>query len=62
MFLSAAFRDRAAGSDRNQGRSTEEAPRDGPRGGYGARVRGGKSFRAIINASRPHVPWRREAT
>jgi len=37
----AAFRDRAAGSERNQGRSTEEAGRDGPRGGYGARVRGG---------------------
>ncbi|POR38743.1 Uncharacterized protein TPAR_01059 [Tolypocladium paradoxum] len=40
-----AFRDRGAGSDRNQGRSTEEAPRDGPRGGYGARVRGGRGSR-----------------
>lgn len=36
-----AFRDRAAGSDRNHGRSTDETPREGARGGYGARVRGG---------------------
>ncbi|PNY23857.1 Uncharacterized protein TCAP_06197 [Tolypocladium capitatum] len=40
-----AFRDRGAGSDRNHGRSTEEAPRDGPRSGYGARVRGGRGSR-----------------
>ncbi|KND88011.1 hypothetical protein TOPH_07388 [Tolypocladium ophioglossoides CBS 100239] len=56
-----AFRDRGVGSDRNHGRSTEEAPRNGPRGGYGARVRGGKPFRVII-ASRPHVLRRDEAT
>ena len=36
-----AFRDRGAGSRSNQQKSTDEAPRDGPRGGYGARVRGG---------------------
>ncbi|EQL01003.1 elicitor protein [Ophiocordyceps sinensis CO18] len=40
-----AFRDRGAGSDRNHGRSTEEAPSDGPRSGYGARVRGGRGSR-----------------
>lgn len=40
-----AFRDRGAGSNRNQQRSTDEAPRDGPRGGYGARVRGGRGGR-----------------
>ncbi|PHH83580.1 hypothetical protein CDD82_6608 [Ophiocordyceps australis] len=40
-----AFRDRGAGSDRNHGRSTEEVPRDVPRGGYGARVRGGRGSR-----------------
>ncbi|UKZ51551.1 hypothetical protein TrVGV298_005311 [Trichoderma virens] len=40
-----AFRDRAAGRERNQGRSTEETPRDGPRGGQGARVRGGRGGR-----------------
>jgi plasminogen activator inhibitor 1 RNA-binding protein len=40
-----AFRDRAAGSNRNQQRSTDEAPRDGPRGGAGARVRGGRGGR-----------------
>ncbi|KJZ72954.1 hypothetical protein HIM_07717 [Hirsutella minnesotensis 3608] len=40
-----AFRDRGAGSDRNHGRSTEETPRDGPRGGYGARVRGSRGSR-----------------
>ncbi|KAK2935497.1 Hyaluronan/mRNA-binding protein [Fusarium oxysporum f. sp. vasinfectum] len=40
-----AFRDRGAGSNRNQNRSTEEAPRDGPRGGAGARVRGGRGAR-----------------
>ena len=39
-----AFRDRNVGSDRNYGRSTEERTFDGPRGGAGARVRGGKSF------------------
>lgn len=38
-----AFRDRAAGSNRNQAKSTDEAPREGARGGSGARVRGGKS-------------------
>jgi plasminogen activator inhibitor 1 RNA-binding protein len=38
-----AFRDRGAGSDRNHQRSTDEPSRDGPRGGYGARVRGGTS-------------------
>ncbi|KAM0263054.1 hypothetical protein ACHAQJ_001433 [Trichoderma viride] len=40
-----AFRDRAAGRERNQGRSTEETPRDAPRGGQGARVRGGRGGR-----------------
>ncbi|KAL7792526.1 hypothetical protein V8C37DRAFT_126993 [Trichoderma ceciliae] len=40
-----AFRDRAAGRERNQGRPTEETPRDGPRGGQGARVRGGRGGR-----------------
>ncbi|KAK2590117.1 hypothetical protein QQS21_012208 [Conoideocrella luteorostrata] len=40
-----AFRDRGAGSDRNHARSTDEAPRDGQRGGYGARVRGGRGSR-----------------
>ncbi|KAH8738069.1 hypothetical protein BGZ61DRAFT_27422 [Ilyonectria robusta] len=40
-----AFRDRAAGSDRNQGRSTEEPARGDRRGGYGARVRGGRGSR-----------------
>ncbi|CEJ81983.1 Putative Elicitor protein [[Torrubiella] hemipterigena] len=40
-----AFRDRNAGSSRNQGKSTEETPRDGPRGGAGARVRGGRGGR-----------------
>jgi hypothetical protein len=37
-----AFRDRGAGSDRNAARSTEEGARGGPRGGAGARVRGGE--------------------
>jgi plasminogen activator inhibitor 1 RNA-binding protein len=41
MRASTAFRDRGAGSARNQGRSTEEAPREAPRGGAAARVRGG---------------------
>lgn len=40
-----AFRDRNVGSSRNQGRSTEETPKDGPRGGYGARVQGGRGGR-----------------
>jgi len=41
----AAFRDRNAGSDRNRGKPTEEsAGRGGARGGYGARVRGSKSW------------------
>lgn len=40
-----AFRDRNAGSSRNAARSTEETPRDGPRGGAGARVRGGRGGR-----------------
>ncbi|KHN99649.1 elicitor protein [Metarhizium album ARSEF 1941] len=40
-----AFRDRGAGSDRNHARPTDEAPRDGPRGGYGARLRGGRGSR-----------------
>ncbi|EOO04105.1 putative elicitor protein [Phaeoacremonium minimum UCRPA7] len=38
----AAFRDRQAGSDRNRGKSTDDAPRGGPRGGRGARGRGGR--------------------
>lgn len=37
-----AFRDRGAGSSRNQAKSTDEVPREGARGGSGARVRGGK--------------------
>ena len=37
----AAFRDRQAGSDRNRGKPTDEAPRSSPRGGFGARGRGG---------------------
>ncbi|KAF6826484.1 elicitor protein [Colletotrichum musicola] len=41
----AAFRDRGAGSDRNRGKTTEEPARGGPRGGYGARVRGGRGGR-----------------
>lgn len=41
FVTSSAFRDRGAGSTRNQGRSTDEVQRDGPRGGAGARVRGG---------------------
>ncbi|PTB75749.1 hypothetical protein M440DRAFT_1439421 [Trichoderma longibrachiatum ATCC 18648] len=40
-----AFRDRGAGRERNQTRPTDEAPRDGPRGGQGARVRGGRGGR-----------------
>ncbi|KPM42640.1 hypothetical protein AK830_g3929 [Neonectria ditissima] len=40
-----AFRDRAAGSDRNAGRSTEEPARGDRRGGFGARVRGGRGAR-----------------
>lgn len=36
-----AFRDRGAGSDRNRGKTTDEPARGGPRGGYGARARGG---------------------
>jgi len=40
-----AFRDRGAGSARNQGRSTEETTREGPRGGAGARARGGRGAR-----------------
>jgi hypothetical protein len=43
MLLRLAFRDRNAGSDRNRGKYTEEGSRGGSRGGYGARVRGGKS-------------------
>ncbi|MBE3042811.1 hypothetical protein IMZ48_09610 [Candidatus Bathyarchaeota archaeon] len=38
-----AFRDRNAGVDRNRSKETEEGTRGGGRGGYGARVRGGKS-------------------
>lgn len=47
ITVNAAFRDRGAGRERNQTRPTDEAPRDGPRGGQGARVRGGElpSFR-----------------
>ncbi|KAM7186904.1 hypothetical protein V8F20_011185 [Naviculisporaceae sp. PSN 640] len=41
----AAFRDRNAGSDRNRGKSTEESSRGGPRGGPGARGRGGRGAR-----------------
>ncbi|KAK1983743.1 hypothetical protein LZ30DRAFT_687433 [Colletotrichum cereale] len=41
----AAFRDRGAGSDRNRGKTTEEPARGGPRGGYGARARGGRGGR-----------------
>ncbi|KAE9568812.1 RGG repeats nuclear RNA binding protein B [Colletotrichum fructicola] len=41
----AAFRDRGAGSDRNRGKTTEESARGGSRGGYGARVRGGRGGR-----------------
>lgn len=41
-----AFRDRGAGRDNNQARSTEEGPRGGPRGGAGARVRGGRGARS----------------
>ena len=37
-----AFRDRNAGSDRNRNKGTEEETRGNGRGGYGARVRGGK--------------------
>lgn len=44
-----AFRDRGAGRDRNQGRSTDEAPREGARGGFGARVRGGKLHTAATS-------------
>lgn len=36
-----AFRDRNAGHSANQRRGTDEAPRGGPRGGRGARQRGG---------------------
>lgn len=48
-----AFRDRGAGSDRNQARSTDEPARDGPRGGYGARVRGGEWKHIHISALVP---------
>ncbi|KAK3682743.1 hypothetical protein B0T22DRAFT_471870 [Podospora appendiculata] len=42
----AAFRDRNAGSDRNRGKPTEDARNiPGPRGGAGARVRGGRGGR-----------------
>lgn len=41
----AAYRDRNAGTDRNRGRPTEEGGRGGSRGGYGARVRGGRGGR-----------------
>ncbi|KAH6654552.1 hypothetical protein BKA67DRAFT_517527, partial [Truncatella angustata] len=37
-----AFRDRNAGHSANQRRTTEEASRGGPRGGRGARQRGGR--------------------
>lgn len=40
-----AFRDRGAGSDRNRGKNTDEATQSGPRGGVGARVRGGRGGR-----------------
>ncbi|KAK1520207.1 hypothetical protein CPAR01_15258 [Colletotrichum paranaense] len=40
-----AFRDRGAGSDRNRGKTTDEPARGGPRGGYGARARGGRGGR-----------------
>ncbi|KEY65797.1 hypothetical protein S7711_07181 [Stachybotrys chartarum IBT 7711] len=40
-----AFRDRGAGSDRNHARPTEEPPRGGARGGFGARGRGGRGGR-----------------
>lgn len=49
-----AFRDRGAGSARNQARSTEEAPRDGPRGGAGARVRGGRGARRMNDRDDRH--------
>ncbi|TPX13803.1 uncharacterized protein E0L32_005747 [Thyridium curvatum] len=42
----AAFRDRNAGSDRNRGKTTDDAPRGGQaRGGRDARVRGGRGGR-----------------
>lgn len=40
-----AFRDRQAGSDRNRGKPTDEAPRGDRRGGFGARGRGGRGGR-----------------
>ncbi|KAI5465482.1 hypothetical protein BGZ63DRAFT_105355 [Mariannaea sp. PMI_226] len=40
-----AFRDRGAGSERNHNRGTDEAPRGDRRGGYGARVHGGRGSR-----------------
>ncbi|KAI1818763.1 hypothetical protein GGS20DRAFT_581155 [Poronia punctata] len=40
-----AFRDRNAGSSANHRKSTDEAPRGGPRGGRGARERGGRGAR-----------------
>ncbi|KAK1598667.1 uncharacterized protein LY79DRAFT_537801 [Colletotrichum navitas] len=49
----AAFRDRGAGSDRNRGKTTEEPARGGPRGGYGARARGGSCLPVALLASRP---------
>lgn len=42
LTLGVAFRDRNAGSASNQRKSTDEAPRSGPRGGRDARGRGGK--------------------
>lgn len=45
-FRHVAFRDRAAGRESNQGRSTDEqSGARGPRGGAGARVRGGRGAR-----------------
>ncbi len=45
-MLLVAFRDRGAGSSRNQAKSTDEAPREGARGGAGARGRGGMYTKA----------------
>ncbi|KAK5663878.1 hypothetical protein OQA88_84 [Cercophora sp. LCS_1] len=50
----AAFRDRNAGHDRNRGKPTDEARAGGPRGGYGARSRGGRGGRFPRNQDDRH--------
>ncbi|KAM3505986.1 hypothetical protein MY10362_002632 [Beauveria mimosiformis] len=57
-----AFRDRNAGSSRNQARSTDEAPREGARGGAGARGRGGRGGRRPREQDDRHSRQNRDTT